>query len=316
MLNIFKFKNKCLIKVKISNTKIIKKYKKYTWIDIVNPNKIEEKYIKKILKKKIIFKKRLLNIESSARFYKNRNGLHINSFFLYKKKNHFKITTITFILKSKIIFSLREREISSFRLYRIKAKKQITNKNPYEILLNILEIKIEQLADKIELNANYLEKLSKKILTNRDKYFDKSISLLSNREDIISKIRICLIDTQRALKFLTKENNISTLHKKQITNILIDIKSLIPYNESLFQKISILIQSSMGFLNIEQNKIIKIFSIISIIFLPPTLITSIYGMNFKYIPELEWHYSYIITLINMFILGTIPYIYFKFKKWL
>ncbi len=317
MFNIFKFKNKKLIQVKINNIKRIKNFKKYIWIDIIQPNKKEQKYIKNIFGQKIIFQKNFLNIETSARVFKSNKCLYIRSFFLQKKrKKYSEIFTIIFIIKNNTIFSFREKEISIFRLFILKSKKKFFKKNPYEVLLNILEIKVEQLANEIEINYNYLEYLAKKILNNKDKKFNKFIFKLSTEEDCISKIRICLLDTQRTIKLLIRKKFFNSKQKK-ITKIIIrDIESLLPHNESLFQKVNFLIQSVMEFLNIEQNKITKILTIISIIFLPPTLIASIYGMNFQYIPELQWHYGYTITIFNMLILSFLPYIYFKFKKWM
>ncbi len=319
MLNVFQIKNNNLIRFKIINKTIFTKIINYLWIDIINATKNERKYIKDVLGQRLIKKTKLLDIESSARFYKDKNGLHIHSFFLYKDINNcINNSTVIFIIKNNKFYSLREIDLPTFRLYRLKLRnKKLDKNNPYELLLDLLDIKIEQLADEIEKVLNNLETLTKIILTDQNQQeFNVSISTLSKEENITSKIRICLIDTQRAIKFLIRETKLSNFNKKKSKDILRDIDSLLSYNESLFQKINFLLQSAMGFLNIEQNRIIKIFSVISVIFLPPTLLTSTYGMNFKYMPELHWKYGYHITLISMFILGFIPYLYFKFKKWL
>ncbi|EHC83363.1 CorA family divalent cation transporter, partial [Escherichia coli] len=103
---------------------------------------------------------------------------------------------------------------------------------------------------------------------------------------------------------------------EQAREILRDIESLLPHNESLFQKVNFLMQAAMGFINIEQNRIIKIFSVVSVVFLPPTLVASSYGMNFEFMPELKWSFGYPGAIIFMILAGLAPYLYFKRKNWL
>ncbi len=314
MLNIFKIKNNNIIKIKFNENKT---EKNYIWIDIINPNKNEKKYIQNILNFKLIKEK--FNIESSARFYKYQKKIHIHSFFIYKDSNNYiQNSNVIFIIKKKKLYSIRDAKLSCFRLYKIQSRKKIfIDINSYKLLLDLFEIKIEQLADEIEKICNNLENLTQIILINKSSQdFDESISILSKEENTTSKIRLCLIDTQRALNFLIRKIKLKKYLYEQAKELLRDIESILPHNESIFQKINFLMQSAMGFLNIEQNKIIKIFSIISVVFLPPTLLTSTYGMNFKFIPELKWRYGYPITIIMMFIFSLSSYTYFKFKKWL
>ncbi len=319
MLNIFKLKKKGLIKLKIYKKNKPIKITNYIWADLIDPTIEERKYVLNILGQKIIQKPKLFNIESSARFYNDKDGLHVHSFFFYKNSNNIiNNSTVAFTIKNNKLYSLREKELPAFRFYRIKTKHRILiHCNPYELLLNLFEIKIEQLANEIENIYKDLEILTKIILRDQNNQeFNSSISILSIKEDTTSKIRICLTDTKRALNFLIRKSVLKNLQKEQAKEIIRDIESLLPHNESIFQKINFLIQSSIEFLNIEQNRIIKIFSLISVIFLPPTLISSSYGMNFKYIPELYWKYGYPITIIAMFSLSLISYFYFKIKKWL
>ncbi len=319
MLNIFKFKKNGLIKLDIYKKNKTTKTKKYNWIDLINPSNQERDYVQKKLKQKIITKQKLFNIEESARFFLDKDGIHIHSFFFYKdKKNYLYIYTVAFIINKKKIYTLREIELTPFRLYRIKNKnKKNMDHNPYRLIINLFKIKIEQIANEIENIYKDLEDLTNIILKEQDiKEFNSSILILSKKEDTTSKTRICLIDTQRALFYLIRENLLEYRQREKSREILRDIESLLTHNEYIFQKIDFLMQSAINFLNIEQNKIIKIFSIMSIIFLPPSLIASTYGMNFKHTPELNWHYGYPITIITMFGISLMTYLYFKIKKWL
>jgi magnesium/cobalt transport protein CorA len=134
--------------------------------------------------------------------------------------------------------------------------------------------------------------------------------------DIGWKVRLCLMDTQRALNFLVRKARLPGGQLEQAREILRDIESLLPHNESLFQKVNFLMQAAMGFINIEQNRIIKIFSVVSVVFLPPTLVASSYGMNFEFMPELKWSFGYPGAIIFMILAGLAPYLYFKRKNWL
>ncbi len=314
MLNTFKKKNNNIIKIKFNEHK---KNKNYIWIDVINPNNKEKKYIQNILNFKLIKKK--FNIESSARFYIYQKKIYIHSLFIYRDiNNYIQNSNVIFIFKKKTLYSIREKKLSSFRLYKIQLRKKIfIDIDKYKLLLDLFEIKIEQLADEIEKICNNLENLTQIILINKSSQdFDESISILSKEENTTSKIRICLIDTQRALNFLIRKIKLKKLLYEQAKELIRDIESILPHNESIFQKINFLMQAAMGFLNIEQNKIIKIFSIISVVFLPPTLLSSTYGMNFKFMPELKWKYGYPITIIMMCVFSLFSYTYFKFKKWL
>ncbi len=319
MLNVFKLKKRGLIKLKTYKKKKPIKITNYIWADLIDPTIEERKYVLNILGQKIIQRPKLFNIEASARFFTDKDGLHVHSYFFYKDSNNrISNSAVAFTIKNNKLYSLREKELPAFRFYRIKTKNQIlVHCNPYELLLNLFEIKIEQLANEIENIYKDLEDLTQVILRDQNNQeFNRSISELSIKEDTTSKIRICLTDTKRALNFLMRKEVLKYLQKEQAKEIIRDIESLLPHNESIFQKINFLIQSSIEFLNIEQNRIIKIFSFISVIFLPPTLLASSYGMNFKYIPELHWKYGYPITIISMFTLSLISYFYFKIKKWL
>ncbi|MGK2626211.1 CorA family divalent cation transporter, partial [Escherichia coli] len=192
-------------------------------------------------------------------------------------EDHAGNSTVAFTIRDGRLFTLRERELPAFRLYRMRARSQsMVDGNAYELLLDLFETKIEQLADEIENIYSDLEQLSRVIMEGHqgDEY-DEALSTLAELEDIGW-----------------------------------------PHNESLFQKVNFLMQAAMGFINIEQNRIIKIFSVVSVVFLPPTLVASSYGMNFEFMPELKWSFGYPAAIIFMILAGLAPYLYFKRKNWL
>lgn len=289
------------------------------WIDLVEPTDNERFEMLNEFNQDLATDVELEDIEASARFFEDENGLHIHSFFLHSDVDS-RVTneTVAFTIKKKRLFTLREQEVPAFRLYRMRTKNQsLLQNNAYEILLDLFDIKIEQLADKIEWLYHDLEEMGQMIMKNgTQENYDLAISTLGEIEDTAWKIRLCLMDSQRALNFLVRKSKIEADQLENAREIIRDLDSLIPHNESLFQKINFLMQAAMGFINIEQSRIIKIFSVVSVVFLPPTLVASVYGMNFVDMPELEWHYGYGFSIALMIFVALAPYFYFKFKKWL
>jgi magnesium transporter len=133
---------------------------------------------------------------------------------------------------------------------------------------------------------------------------------------INGKVRLCLMDTQRALTYLLRRARLGSAQADEVREILRDIESLLPHNSFLFEKVNFLMDAAQGFISIEQNKIIKIFSIAAVVFLPPTMIASIYGMNFQIMPELGWEWGYPLAIGLMILSGIAPYWYFKYRGWL
>ena len=285
------------------------------WVDISEPEEHERQLIQTQFNQELATSPELDDIEASARFFEDDDGLHVHSFFYYEDADdHAGNSTVAFTLRDGRLYTLRERELPAFRLYRMRARKQtMQDGNGYEILLDLFETKIEQLADEIENIYSNLETLSRAIMKGKqDDEFDKALSALAEQEDIGWKVRLCLMDTH----FLVRRTRLPANQLEQAREILRDIESLLPHNESLFQKVNFLMQAAMGFINIEQSRIIKIFSVVSVVFLPPTLVASSYGMNFKFMPELDWSLGYPAAIGVMVAAALAPYLYFKRKNWL
>lgn len=289
------------------------------WIDLMEPDEKERQTVQTELKQLLVTPSELTDIEASARFFEDEDGLHIHSFFYYQDSDeHVSNSTVAFTFRDGRLYTLRERDLPAFRLYRMRSRSQkLIDANAYELFLDLFETKIEQLADVIENIYSVLESLSRIILEGKQgDELDSALSSLAEQEDLGWKVRLCLMDSQRALNFLIRRARLPAGQLEQARDILRDIESLLPHNESLFQKVNFLMQAAMGFINIEQSRIIKIFSVVSVVFLPPTLVASSYGMNFEFMPELGWRFGYPAAIILMIIAGLAPYLYFKRKNWL
>ncbi|WP_337263126.1 MULTISPECIES: magnesium/cobalt transporter CorA [unclassified Serratia (in: enterobacteria)] len=316
MLSAFKLDNSRLSRLELDDSDDLTMS---LWVDLVEPEEGERERVQTELGQSLATRPELDDIEASARFFEDEDGLHIHSFFYFEDaEDHAGNSTVAFTIRDGRLYTLRERELPAFRLYRMRARNQrMMEGNAYELLLDLFETKIEQLADEIENVYSDLEKLSRVIMEGHPgEEYDEALSTLAELEDVGWKVRLCLMDTQRALNFLVRKARLPTGQLEQAREVLRDIESLLPHNESLFQKVNFLMQAAMGFINIEQSRIIKIFSVVSVVFLPPTLVASSYGMNFEFMPELKWSFGYPGAIILMLLAGLAPYLYFKRKNWL
>ena len=319
MLSAFKLDQNRLSRLELDDAETREELTGSVWVDLIEPEEAERERVQCELGQSLATRPELEDIEASARFFEDEDGLHIHSFFFYEDADdHAGNSTVAFTIREGRLYTLRERELPAFRLYRMRARNQmLIDGNAFELLLDLFETKIEQLADEIENIYSDLEKLSRVIMEGQQgDAFDEALSTLAELEDIGWKVRLCLMDTQRALNFLVRKARLPGNQLEQAREILRDIESLLPHNESLFQKVNFLMQAAMGFINIEQNRIIKIFSVVSVVFLPPTLVASSYGMNFEFMPELKWSFGYPGAITLMILAGLAPYAYFKRKNWL
>ncbi|PHM36334.1 magnesium/cobalt transporter CorA [Xenorhabdus innexi] len=316
MLNAFKLENNRLLRLELEEGDTLSDS---MWVDLVGLGDDDRLRVQNELGQILATRTELDDIEASARFFEDEDGLHVHSFFYFEDaEDHAGNSTVAFTIRDGRLYTLRERELPAFRLYRMRARNQtMVDGNAYELLLDLFETKIEQLADVIENIYSVLESLSRVIMNGKQgDEFDSALSNLAEQEDIGWKVRLCLMDSQRALNFLVRRTRLPANQLEQAREILRDIESLLPHNESLFQKVNFLMQAAMGFINIEQSRIIKIFSVVSVVFLPPTLVASSYGMNFEFMPELHWTFGYPGAIGLMIAAGLAPYLYFKRKNWL
>jgi magnesium transporter len=288
------------------------------WIDAIDPSDEERNRIEQLLNAELPDSDDVEEIEASARFFEDAHGLHIYSLFLSQEEGRHITTTVAFILQPQRLITFREEEIADFRLLRMRARHgRILATNPKELLVTIFEQKVENLADTLEDLHRRLEDVSSLVLEEENSDLEEAIDLLAKIENSNGRIRLCLMDTQRALSYLLRpQRQIDPELHETCREMLRDIETLMTHTSFVFEKVNFLMDSAQGFINIQQNQIIKIFSIAAVVFLPPTLVASIYGMNFEHMPELQWELGYLFALLMMIVSGVAPYIYFKRKGWL
>ena len=287
------------------------------WIDAHDPSDAERDELQAFLRMDLPESEDVEEIESSARYFTDNLGVHVRSLFLAQSEGRHSTTTVAFMLQNERLVTLREGALADFRLLRMRARRgQVETHTPQELLITIFEQKVENLADNLEDIHRKLEDVSYLVLEEIDSDLETAIDQLAKLEDSNGKIRLCLMDTQRSISFLQRQlRNFPELQEtaREITR---DVDTLMTHTTFLFDKINFLMDSTQGFINIAQNKIIKIFSIAAVVFLPPTLVASIYGMNFQYMPELNMQMGYPGALALMLLAGIAPYWIFKRKGWL
>lgn len=287
------------------------------WLDLVDASEDEREQIKRFSKAELPDADDFGEIESSARYFVDPNGVHIHSLHLYQSEGRHYTATVAFLLQPGRLISVRDTELADFRLFRMRARHGLVSADsPETVLLSVLEQKVENLADTLEDLHVKLENVSHMVLEDPEAELEDSISELARLEDSNGKIRLCLMDTQRALSFVIRQLRNREIIQETSREIFRDLDTLLSHTTFLFEKINFLMDTAQGFINIEQNQIIKTFSIAAVVFLPPTLIASIYGMNFRVMPELDWTYGYPAALGLMVLAGIAPYWFFKRKGWL
>jgi len=260
------------------------------------------------------------DLEESARFYEEDNGeLHIRSDFLIDDDEAPRNVRVAFILFKNVLFSIHGEELPVFRLLRLRARRiPALIEDAKDVLLKLYDADAEYSADALEGIYDSLEAVSARVLKPdvNDQEAGEALNAIAREEDLNGRIRRNVMDTRRAVSFMMRSRMLNAEQFEEARQILRDIDSLDSHTTFLFDKINFLMNATVGFININQNKIIKIFSVASVALLPPTLIASIYGMNFKAMPELDWHLGYPFAIGLMIASVAAPLIYFRRKGWM
>ncbi|RZJ13049.1 MAG: magnesium/cobalt transporter CorA [Rubrivivax sp.] len=297
------------------------------WVDLESPSSEEKGWIRDrfglTIPENIVDE----DLEESARFYEEDNGeLHIRSDFLIEGGNDddpaakpARNVRVAFILFNNVLFSIHNEDLPVFRLLRLRARRiPALIEDAKDVLLKLYDADAEYSADVLEGIYDKLEAVSARVLKSdvTDSEAGEVLGSIAREEDLNGRIRRNMMDTRRAVSFMMRSRMLNAEQFEESRQILRDIDSLDSHTAFLFDKINFLMDATVGFININQNKIIKIFSVASVALLPPTLIASIYGMNFKNMPELESQWGYPFALVLMLLSVAAPFIYFRRKGWL
>ncbi len=288
------------------------------WIDLQNPTIDEIKQVEEFYKITFPTRQQQEEIETSSRYLENSGIIKINSTFinLIPQTSKLEESEISFIVTEKVLFSLRyfESKVISETIKKIKQFPAIFS-NPSKILIALMEARVDFDADLIESVSRYTAEISRKINYNQN-LDEKMILRINECQELTMSLREALFDKQRVISSLHRNEDLMVENYNRLRIIIKDINSLIEHANFNFTRLEYLQNSFIGLINIEQNKVIKIFTVASLIFMPPTLIASIYGMNFKIMPELDWMLGYPFALTLMAVASIATIWVFKRNKWL
>jgi magnesium transporter len=299
------------------------------WIDLEEPTREEEKLVEQCIRVNVPTQAEMAEIEPSSRLYERNGALYMTVSALRGVEEHFPTTTpIGFVLADNRLVTIRYATPKPIRTFENHARREPELvRDGTTALVRLLDAIIDRLADEIEGVSSTMEGLSQQIFQEQQDQrripADKLTALLTSigrTQTLLTKIRYSAVSTMRMLSFLGGSNLVHDESQKElrhhVASMTTDVTSLSEHASFLTDSLQFLLDASLGLISIEQNAAMKLFSWAAVILLPPTLIAGIFGMNFHYMPELNWHYGYPISLALMLVTAVGPYLYFKKRGWL
>ncbi|HEY0665882.1 MAG TPA: magnesium/cobalt transporter CorA [Gallionella sp.] len=315
MFNIFTLEKGRLVKIQPEEIAT----RKPVWVDFIAPSDAEREWATKSFAVRLPQAEHLRDIEASARFYEEDEELHLRSDFLLGKESGSRSVIVAFVLAREVLFSVHDEDLPVFRHFRLRTHLQPDLvADCHDVLIDLYGADVEYSADALEEAYADLGETSGTVLnkTLSDKDAAAVLANIAHAEHVNGRIRRNLMDTRRAVSFLMRSKLLSADQMEEARQIMQDIDSLDGHTAFLFDKINFLMNTTVGFININQNKIVRLFSVAAVALLPPTLVASVYGMNFSHMPELEWTYGYAYALALMVVSVALPLWVFNRKGWL
>ncbi len=295
------------------------------WIDLANPTPGEDHLIEKLVGIGVPTREEMQEIEVSSRLYTENGARYMTATLMCQSDSPLpKTTPVTFIVAGHRLITVRYDDPKPFAIIRNRLSRSCSPTiNGETVLLDLLDAVIDRAADILEKIGMEVDQVSLQIFdpgrTRAAQFYSEVLHTIGSKGDLTSKVRESLVSIGRLVLFLANEAEGMRWPKEQRAILKImqrDVGSLSDHASYLTNKITFLLDAMVGVVTIEQNNIIKIFSVVAVVLMPPTLIASIYGMNFKHMPELEWIHGYPYALGLMVIAAILPYIFFKWRKWL
>jgi len=284
------------------------------WIDLINPSTEEIEQVEKAFGVELFTPQEREEIESSSKYLESENEIGINLNFLRSENGNYINEPVSFILKDNFLITQRQQEYKTFTDTYQKIRSVKAN-NGIDILLAILEIRIDFDADLIENITEQISKISKGLVENNDLKRELLLQITAFQESTIS-IRENIVEKQRILSAILKSKFFPKENYETLRIMIKDIGSLLDHTSFNFERLEFLQNTFLGLVDMEQNRIIKIFTVVTVVFMPPTLIASMYGMNFQFMPELDELWGYPFAILLMIMSSVLTLLFFKRKKWL
>jgi magnesium transporter len=295
------------------------------WIDLISPTVQENKLVESLVGIAVPTREEMQEIEVSSRLYVENGARYMTATLMCRSDSATPVTTpVTFILAGHRLVTVRYDEPRPFAIVEHKLARACPPKITGDsVLMDLLDAIIDRSADILERIGAEIDQISHTIFEPDEDMeppsYNDVLKALGRKGDLTSKVRESLVSIGRVVLFLANESEGMKWHKDtrtQLQSMQRDVLSLTDHASYLGNKITFLLDAMLGVVNLQQNAIIKIFSVAAVVLMPPTLVASIYGMNFKHMPELNWPLGYPLALFVMILAAILPYWYFKWRKWL
>jgi magnesium transporter len=286
------------------------------WVDMQAPTSEEEEWIESKSKISIQTPQEITEIESSSRYFERNNEITANSNFLRLENGQYEKHAVSFIIKDSILYTFRQADLSTFAdvVRKMKANSEMFNSG-FDVLMSLQETRIDLEADLIERVSNEITIFSRTLSTDRNPNSEFLLDITDLQESTMM-LRESMIDKQRVLSNLLKSSLFPEDRKIRLRIIIKDIQSLIEYSVFNFERLEFLQNTLTGLINLDQNKVLKRFTVFSIAFLPPTLISGMFGMNFTNIPGANQPFGFFLCILAMIISSGAVMLTFKKKGWI
>jgi len=297
------------------------------WIDLVNPTPAEDRAVERLAGVAIPTREDMQEIEISSRLYIENSTRYMTATLMCQSDTDMpKTTAVTFILAGRRLVTVRYELPKPFSLVENKLARScspgITGE---QVMMELLDAVIDRCADILERVGSDVDQVSHEIFEPESerhgnaRRYSQILITIGRKGDLTSKVRESLVSIGRLVTFLSaaiEGVKWSKDMREQLKTMQRDVHSLTDHASYLSNKITFTLDAMLGVVNLEQNNIIKLFSVMAVVLMPPTLIASIYGMNFREMPELQWEHGYSFALVAMVAAAVLPYLAFKWKKWL
>ena len=301
----------------------------FIWVDLFNPTHAEEQLVERTVNLSIPTREEMAEIEASSRLYEENGAVYLTASVLAGlDKNSPESTPVSFVLTQEYLITVRYADPKPFRTFAdlIARQPELLN-GAVGTLVRLLDVIVDRLADALEHVASEIDNISKHIFRRSPEERGRRIPAIKleallmrigNTQDMLAKARETARSTTRLLAFLPASSHFKadTEQREHLRSLRDDVDSLTDHSNFQSSSVIFLLDASLGLINIEQSAILKIFSVASVMLLPPTLVGSVYGMNFDHMPELTWAFGYPMALMFMVMSAVLPYLFFRRKGWL
>jgi magnesium transporter len=286
------------------------------WLDLANPTELERQWIQEIYGQALLYMEDLGEIEASARFFRDTDGLHLQLYFLQIDNGNARNVNVGFIVNGGRLFTLHAADVTVLRTFHNHAlNRPDLPDDALSIMMGIDAARVALLADTFERLHSELESLSAAIFSGEEKHMPRVLETLARIEDMNGKARLGMVENRRGFSAFALAPEGAGM-AEQCNELMRDVESLMTHSNYLFEKVKFLLDSALGMIDIQHSKRLGIFTVLSVVLMPPTLIASIYGMNFKHMPELDWLVGYPLALLLMLAVALGPIIWLKRRDWL